>query len=485
MSETTTAVDNGKRKESPDVVTIRDWFDSLGGGAAVRIRVYRDEPRSYRGKKVAGLLTELNEFIDEAQIAERWRGGRYTLKAFRQDTSGKWLIAGQRTVEIAGDPLLSSDMYDGLEVTAPPAVDPDNENPGLASRAMDMTARQATEDRRERVKLEEELRNRNQFDPTMIKFIMAPLEAQLGTMQNTITELQRQIATKDDRIVELQNRKPDTTRQDSLIDRMYDGESARLETLRLQHSSEIRQKDENNRENEKRLRDAHDQDLKRSEAAHERELHTMRDSYRAQITNLETVNAARIEGLQNRGRDVERDLTDAKKELSDLRAKKEMPMEEQLARLATIRQSMADVFGPNPTDEPEQSVAEQILDRVSPILDGIGARIGGGSPTGPQQLPPEAQNTQPPRPRSGVSPQEVGAAIQFIENAARNNTDPVTFASSARGMIPGAILDALGKQGVDKFLDAVNLPEGSILQTQAGRNWARKVAKALTEVQPG
>jgi hypothetical protein len=68
-----------------------------------------------------------------------------------------------------------------------------------------------------------------------------------------------------------------------------------------------------------------------------------------------------------------------------------------------------------------------------------------------------------------------------MEGAVQNGTDPVVFASSARSAIPGDILAAIEKMGIDEFLNSIALPQDSNLRSQRGRNFARTVAQTLLQ----
>jgi len=77
---------------------------------------------------------------------------------------------------------------------------------------------------------------------------------------------------------------------------------------------------------------------------------------------------------------------------------------------------------------------------------------------------------------------EVAIAVNFMENAIRNNTDPAVFGATARNLIPGDILAYIHQVGVDVFLNKVaRLESGSPLTTMKGRQFARSVAKYLLE----
>ena len=84
--------------------------------------------------------------------------------------------------------------------------------------------------------------------------------------------------------------------------------------------------------------------------------------------------------------------------------------------------------------------------------------------------------------RIQVNPADVLIAVNLLEGAIKNGTDPVTFAESARSMVPADILAAVKQLGVDAFLKSVaKLEDGSPLATMGGRNFLRKVVKYLSD----
>jgi hypothetical protein len=77
--------------------------------------------------------------------------------------------------------------------------------------------------------------------------------------------------------------------------------------------------------------------------------------------------------------------------------------------------------------------------------------------------------------------------VNYLERAFQSRQAPEVVAQSGRTAIPDNIIgwirdnDSRGTSGVDLFMSKVaKLPGTSPLQTQAGRNWLRKVSKALT-----
>jgi hypothetical protein len=93
----------------------------------------------------------------------------------------------------------------------------------------------------------------------------------------------------------------------------------------------------------------------------------------------------------------------------------------------------------------------------------------------------ELEEDQPAPKARPPKASEVRAALAFMENAIRSNADPAMFGATARNLIPSEILAYMQQVGVDEFLNGAKLEIGSPLTTQAGRNFARKVFRYLTE----
>jgi hypothetical protein len=71
-------------------------------------------------------------------------------------------------------------------------------------------------------------------------------------------------------------------------------------------------------------------------------------------------------------------------------------------------------------------------------------------------------------------------AVNFMENAVRNGTDPTKFAQTARNLVPGDVLSFIQRVGIDTFLDKV-IDANSPLASVRGRQFARQVAKILVQ----
>jgi hypothetical protein len=79
-----------------------------------------------------------------------------------------------------------------------------------------------------------------------------------------------------------------------------------------------------------------------------------------------------------------------------------------------------------------------------------------------------------------LDPAKLEMAISYLERAYSGNQDPETVAVSARPIMPEEIMQSIQALGIDVFFAKVaKLPSASPLASQAGKNWIRKVGKAL------
>jgi hypothetical protein len=86
---------------------------------------------------------------------------------------------------------------------------------------------------------------------------------------------------------------------------------------------------------------------------------------------------------------------------------------------------------------------------------------------------------------------QIATVISYLERAFTAGQDPVIVAQSGKAILPADILswiqghDNDQTNGVDLFLSKVaKLPSTSPLASQGGRNWVRKVGKALVGTAP-
>jgi hypothetical protein len=523
-----------KQMREEDAGSVREWIDSLAGEGLVKVAIIRKRPEEYNGTTTGGSLETREERVDEDYIRDVWGGGTYQLKVSIPKPDGGWQYFRARTIKIAGDPKMHGQQIVSAGAQAPPeaASDP------LASQAFSAMernmrlAQQRAEDAEER--------NRNGsggLDYQAMTALNAPLIAQLESAQTLVRELQG-------RVFDQASAKPATDPfRDRILEKMVDGESARIEALRQQFNSEMRQLRENHGAEVKTIREQHRDDIKQADRRHEREIDMMRHSYEGQVKSNDVAYGTRTDGLKTETNRLNRELTEARSELAALRARKDQTLPEKADELIKVKEALSGLGGDDDGDKPWYERALAAAGNSEAALALINKMVGGGEQPAaePQQmLPPVGMPFQGPdgqvyvrNPDNSVTPvdmaqhqrragaaqakarkqaeaaqaaqagapaegeaaaaggeapprppdaAEVAIAVNFMESAIQNNTDPAQFAATARSLIPGDILRFIQHVGVDEFLNKVaRLEPGSPLTTQTGRNFARAVGKQLLE----
>lgn len=528
---------------------IASWLEELGGIAPLKIQIIRKHPTMHAGEHVGGHLETVEEIVDQDYLKQRWGGGKLQLYVTRRDHSGKYKYVTARTIEIAGDPL-----HEGRPIGLP--KNPMNLNDPLAERAFDSMESQMQQTQRQ---LDEIRRQAAQpgVDTGLIQMMQQPLLEQIRTLQNQYMQLQQSYTDK------IGEKPPQDPVQEKMLTRLFDEDSARLNAVRAQYDSELRQQRENHYQEMRELRRAHDKELERLQHQHEREVDLIRETYRTQEKVMGSAESIRMETLRNRIDDLQRELSSKDAELQTLRTKKDKSLPDQITELASIRESF-DALGMGGNEEKDKKWYETVIDGVMNSQGAVAAlerlTTGGAAPEGGQQQLPPHQESPPPQqpPQQSMQPQdgqmlpgepapgipfqvpgdpkiyvrqpdgtlhtvppeqirrqqaaaekrrqqkaardegepsfedpgdirepepdEIEAAIKFMEGAIQNNRDPEQFAQSAASLIPQDVLRYIQKVGVDHFLNHVAssfLEPGSPLTQQHGRNFARQVGKAL------
>lgn len=495
---------------------LRDWIETLGNNDDFRIKIDRKTPSKYMTKngpiEIKGHLETIeDDLIDEETIKELYGGGSYRVVLERRNPRGNFEYFKARTVTIPGKPNLK--QY---------GIDEDDSTAGNAS-----LQAQAMETMKQLIRNGGSNGGNPQQMAAMMQTMMQPVMVQLEASQKAQNELQARIAQKDSQLLQiLAERGKVDPAQNQLLDKMWSSESGRLESLRAQHESELRMMRENHREDLKRLEQNNKDTINRLSDAHAREIDSLNRSYAGQIEAYKTSFETRIDGLKSEISRLERELNEKNSEVGELRAKKDKSIADQTMELASIHESLKNVFGGNDEDPPKwyERIATTVLDNPDAIKSLVGA---GAPPPQPQAALPQPQAAQLPPPgqpfqipgdsrvfirdevgntremtqqelqalqaeheaaqaaqNGGVrppNPGEVRVAIMFMENAIKNGTEPETFAESARSAIPADILRYIEAKGPDAFLDemANQLEPSSPLRGQTGRNFVRKVSKYL------
>lgn len=512
--------------------SVYDWLQEIGSGAVLRITLTRVSPKEWVGTDgqrhlVAGYLDEFDYLITENEIKTRFGGGRFQVKVYKPGPKGNRVYAGARTFEIQGDPKLTGEAFiptgGGQERMEPNAGDV-----SLQRQALSAMTQQATDAQKRAWQIEDEMRRgRNQgIDTELLKAMSDPMKEQVRSMESRFSDLSKQLAEKDKQLLDIVTRKPEATFQDRILEKMVDSESVRIEAIRVRHDSELRQLRQSNADDLKASREHLNDELKQRERAHERELDTMKSSLSGQIDSLKSSHEARVDGLKGRISDLERQLTEGKIEITELRTRKEKGSVEMMQEIAVMKNGLEALGMSNPEGN-EGSIWERLLGTAleSPLAKAVAARVEQAPPAQqpqaqqprrrvitpeqraaaqraaraaasqgatPEQQMQAAQQAaaqvaeKPKKPKKKGPPQldpvEVVTAVALMEASVRNGTDPAVFAASVRSMIPRDILDRIREQGIDKFLtETAKLDPGSPLATQMGRNFMRKVARILLE----
>ncbi|MCG8420138.1 MAG: hypothetical protein MJE77_19585 [Proteobacteria bacterium] len=143
--------------------------------------------------------------------------------------------------------------------------------------------------------------------------------------------------------------------------------------------------------------------------------------------------------------------------------------------------TLVENIGPHLMQHP--SMLAQAIQQPQPIMVPTVMRQAQATTQTPTVQNPTVRAPRKPQPDNGhaVAAKEFAAAVQFMEQALNNETDPSVFAASARNVISGKILAAVRDHGVESFLMTIEKasPDSRLITTQYGKNWMRQVARAL------
>lgn len=501
--------------KNADQMAVKEWLEAMSGQATIQVIVNRREPKMFRDPKTQqmvkcdGMIAKYDKVIDEAELRDAHGGGTYALKVNTRNARGNWEYFTQRTIEIAGDPRIDDVPRNFAPQSSSPQViqhQPDPVASNLMGRAFDFMAQQATEARRAPPV-------QHGLDHSQIATIIAPLQATIATLTAQLEAANRNVdaARKD--------AKEGDPYKDKLLEKMLDTDNARVQSIRMQHESEIRVIKEQAIAVEGRLRDQFQRDMDRMERQHEREIANLRASYDTQKSSLESSQATQKLVLDSEVKRLEREITELKTENAALRAKKEQSLSDKIKEMKDIKELVA---GDSDDDDEEKSTLQTIIEAAGnlPVVASLAERFGGGGQqqAAPQQVHAQVQPPQhAPRRRllqnkttgavviqhpdgriepagqaipsadgktqlkiPPLDPATVKTAIEYMEGAFRAGTEAKMFADTARPMIPANVLAAIRELGIDEFLAKVaQLDATSPLATQGGRNWRRNVAKHL------
>ena len=511
--------------------SLRDWLSEIGTEGAFRIQLRRQKPQYVRdprtGKDVmtAGFLDSYDTIIDEDQIRREHGGGTYYLKITRrgENNSQKYVKGMHRTVEIAGEPNLerlpSSVPPIGLGAAA--TVQPPAESTVMVKEAFGIMREQLdrAHDRKEP--------GPRGIDPA-VQMLLEQLKVDARRRDDDLAELRRELSAA-------RNHKPEVDPiKDKMLSNMLDGQSGHVEALRLRHESEIRTMKASQAEDERRLHDRHERDMQNQRASYEREITAMKGSHDLQLAAAKSSFELQVTLLNNDIRRLERDNASLRDDVKELRLKKDKTLIEQAKDLREIKDALSDgeessektgfdklfeiattpasaefvkgLFGKVESAPPAPAAVAARAVAVQPARpqmvksadgqvflqrsDGAGGTVLVPAKKKPKVIPAivNADGTvaSPAIELPEVDPKAIELLVGYLERAYDGKQDPEVVARSSRTSVPEEVMTWLRQNdtdqvsGVDLFMTKVaKLPSTSPLSTQGGRNWLRKVGKAL------
>jgi len=333
----------------------------------------------------------------------------------------------------------------------------------------------------------------------------------------------------------MRNQKPaEDPLKDKLLESMIGGERGHVEALRLRHESELRQAKDAAVEDQKRLYDRHDRDLAQLRAGHERELASLRSSHDVALASMKSSYEIQVKVLESDIRRLERDNNEHRADVKDLRSRKDKTIVETAKELEAVRNALglddggdksnfdkflevatspaagefvsrivgpgqaaaaaAAAAPPQQQQAPQQQSRQLVKDPASGqtfllVTDAKGQRLVPVKKK-PKVIPattnPDGTVATPEIQLPEVDQASVALVVAYLERSFAGNQEPEIVAQSGRTSVPEEILtwirehDSDAVSGVDLFMSKVaKLPSTSPLTTQLGKNWLRKVGKAL------
>lgn len=500
-----------KKLKLAEDATLREIVEALGDEGSFGIKIWREEPEYWpdaTGKKIGirGYLETVQRKIDEDWIQKKFGGGTYKL-TFRKK-GGSYIT--HRTITIAGEPDISA--LPKSSVATPVLQAPQQAQDGpIVTKALDMMQDQLAK--------AQERAERGGGGSDMLVAIM---REQLEAARAEKAELMREMAEIRAAINKPAEKSDADQFQSRLLDKMIDQDTARLQAVRIQYDSEIRALKESAREDEKRMHDRYDREMQQLRNGHERELAMLRQSHETAMATLRSSHEVSLSAakqsyetqtklLEADNRRLERDNNELRDDVKELRSKKEKTIVEQAKDLQAIKEAL-DLDG----DGEDKGALEKIMEAAPDIVSAVGGMIQKGKEAPAAQQAPveparprrmvvrnketgekmilEGNQLRPAKksPAPGTPPEvaalppmddeEVKRVVGYLESACQAGTDPALVVQSYGSFVPEAIKVAIRDLGgVDHFLTKVaKLPSSSpLLANQSGRNWVRKLGKAL------
>ena len=485
-------------------LSIKEFLDQIGTDAVFRIAVHRKEPQEVRGPngkmiRTEGHLKTYEGAVDETMLARHHGGGKYQLKIHRPTKTGSFQFFTSRTVTIAGDPNLDDPCLNITPAPAAPVAPVASSPPENATMVKEVFG--LMRDQLER----QDARNNRPVEP---RGVDPAIQATLEMLRDALKTRDAELAALRQELTVVRNTPPPKDElKEKLLGSLVDGESGRITSIRVTHESEIRQLKEQARDDEKRINDRFDRMIADMKASHERELTMIKMSHETTVTALRTSHETSLKLVESEVKRLERDNAELREDVKELRAKKEKTILEQVKEIEVIK----DAFGVD--GDAEKSTVDKIIESI-PMAVEVGKEMlskkgpqaqqqpvpqrpgfyrtpagdqfflrpdGNLVPVKKKKTAPEPAPTAPGEPAlPQIDPGQIAMAIGYLERAYAGNQVPEVVAQSARPMVPAEILSAISEHGVDTFLSKIaKLPGNSPLATQSGKNWVRKLGKAL------
>lgn len=380
-----------RESRDEDEKSISDWINSLAGDAAVKVSIVRKSPLlGPNGENISGSLETVDERIDEDYVRETWGGGTFQLIVQKPNDNGNggYKYFKARTIKIAGDAKMHGRALSASGHTqqqhAAPAEDP------LAERAFDAMQKNVEYERSRARELEQQRGQQNGgIDFAAVQAMNAPLYDQLRMAQQTISDLQA-------RVIESVGRPtPQDPFRDRMMERMLDGESARIEALRTQFASEMRMSVEHHREEIKILRAQHADEVKAQERRHEREIDMFQRSTDMQVKSSDVAHGSRTDGLKAENDRLNRELTESRARIGALELRKDQSITDKADELIKIKEALGGLGG----DDKEEAWYEKLIGAVGnseAAIKFLSKMTGEGGAAAGGELPPVGQPFQGP-----------------------------------------------------------------------------------------
>lgn len=527
--------DKDKDRDNPSTAPMREILaeedaslkgvlDTLGSEGSFRISLFRSEPEEWtdpatgRRVKTAGKLKTYTSKIDEDFIAGRHGGGKYQLKFLRRKSNGSYKFLTQRTIDIAGDPRVD-DVPRTIPAAAAALPAQGGDNPSLIKEAFGV--------------LKDQLDRANEPRESAAPRGMDP------AVQMMLEQMQRALDRRDDESVALRRelaearsyKPPEDPLKDKILGSLIDGESGRIAGLRQQHESELRQIRDFGIEEQRRREDRHERDLANLKQGYEREIAAIKSSQEVALASAKSSYELQVKLLETDNRRMERDITELRTEVKELRARKDLSIVEQAKQLEAVRDALGLDEGGDKSnfdkllelaaspaaveaiqrivgsgDKPAAAAqaaaaavprgpSRQLMtdadgQRVWLVTDASGGQRILSAKKKPKVIPattaPDGTVVTPEIELPEIDPAAIAMLVGYLERAFSGKQDPEVVAQSHRSSVPDEILtwiranDTEQTSGVDLFMSKVaKLPSTSSLSSQSGRNWLRRVGKAL------